>query len=213
MPNMATKTRKIKYMKLLKQLETTLQAGQVQRYHATPFVACQSIAEHSWNVTVIYVALCGAANITPDISGVMSGVMHDTAELYTGDAPFTVKRDYPEMKKMYDELEKKFEDKFLQVETKVDSEHSLLLKLADWLEGLRWCSHFESGNQKPILQNFARGIRNKWEAATGGNILFPDFPESSESLVKFLDGMFLKCLGEPFLEDIEGDATSAYVNQ
>lgn len=120
----------------------TLDAGEVRRYHAVPSVAPQSVGLHSWGVAVICLYLTeGRA------SGVLltEALLHDTEELFTGDIPFTVKRDVPAVKSMFAELSSVARANWL-----LPNKGSLLpkeeaiLKLADTLDGLIWCRKHEA---------------------------------------------------------------------
>ena len=73
-------------------------AGLVKRYHTWPVLTIQSVAEHSWQVYRIYYELFGGV---PAL--VAHYIMtHDMGELVTGDPPYPVKADHPQLKKVYD---------------------------------------------------------------------------------------------------------------
>lgn len=120
---------------------TTLEAGRVLRYHAVPSVGSQNIAHHSWGVAVICLYLTGGKASSELL---VEALMHDTAELFTGDIPFTVKRDRPDIKDTFDLME----DDAREAELLIPPQHlndrdRALLKLADTLEGFIWCRKTE----------------------------------------------------------------------
>lgn len=127
----------------LQRLINTLESGEVTRYHAVPSVRPQNLAHHCWNVQ------CILAYLLPDIGSREIPLMdearlHDAAELYTGDIPFTVKRDNPEIKTLLYKLEEQARSEHLQ-ETVCDltSPQAAILKLADTLDGFIWCAKYE----------------------------------------------------------------------
>jgi 5'-deoxynucleotidase YfbR-like HD superfamily hydrolase len=118
----------------------TLEAGRVLRYHAVPSVRPQSVSCHSWGVLILVLAIC------PDASRelVLEAALHDTGELYTGDVPFTVKRDCPDIKARFDELEDVARTNWLMADPQTLNAHdAAVLKLADTLEGFIWCRKTE----------------------------------------------------------------------
>ena len=105
-------------------------AGGVKRYHSWPVLQTQTNAEHTWNVLRIFIAIFGAPspNVTVRI------VHHDSAELLTGDPPFPIKRDHPELKRIYDALEHKFEETSGILYGDVSREDALRIKVCDLIE-------------------------------------------------------------------------------
>lgn len=77
-------------------------AGQVLRYHTWPVHNKQSIAEHSWQVMRILLAIC------PDAPHYMlvHCMTHDVGETVSGDPPYPTKLVYPELKDINDIVEK-----------------------------------------------------------------------------------------------------------
>lgn len=196
-------------------LENTLQAGAVQRYHATPMVASQSIAEHSWNVAIIYMELSRACKSTSDAT-IIDALFHDVAELYTGDVPFTVKREFPPVKDLYDQMEEKFMVNFIKSpasDRQPHDTHKFLLKLADWLEGLRWCSYYEHGFGKPVLHNYAEGLVSKWNQYIEDTSLPAVLPDVVDDLRSVVSSFFDRYSLTSFPVQDPADPTSAYVDQ
>lgn len=76
-------------------------AGQVRRYHTWPTLTEQTVADHSYHVLRIYIAIFG-----PPTSEVTVAIInHDAPELVTGDPPFPIKAQNPTLKSEFDKLE------------------------------------------------------------------------------------------------------------
>jgi len=115
-----------------------LEAGEVVRFHAVPAIDGQTVGHHSYGVAAILIAF--GCMLDPDDRWVIAeAILHDTAELYTGDVPFTVKRDNPAIKQAMDRLEMQVSMADLFVNSRLTPRQGVLLKLADMLDGLRWC--------------------------------------------------------------------------
>lgn len=135
----------------LRQLNNTLESGGVLRYHAVPSVKPQTVAQHCWGVAML------AHYISDDTSEelIMECLLHDSAELFTGDIPFTVKRDNPSIKSAFRELESFHREHDILpggltgyhalCTTQSEMEHlHALLKVCDTLEGFIWCANNEN---------------------------------------------------------------------
>ncbi len=79
----------------------TRRAGAVRRYHTWPTIQTQTVAEASWNVTRILLQIWPGA--TPE--AMAHALLNDCGEIRTGDLPFPIKRDNPELKEIISELE------------------------------------------------------------------------------------------------------------
>lgn len=66
--------------------------GCLKRYHTWPVVRERTLAEHSWNVC--RVALAIHPSMSRDV--LVYALLHDIGEGRAGDPPFPVKRDHPE---------------------------------------------------------------------------------------------------------------------
>jgi 5'-deoxynucleotidase YfbR-like HD superfamily hydrolase len=76
-------------------------AGLVKRYHTWPVLREQTNAEHTLHILRIYDELFGLSTIN-----VVRAIMyHDMGEVRTGDAPFPVKSENPDLKAAYDRVE------------------------------------------------------------------------------------------------------------
>lgn len=115
-----------------------LEAGEVVRFHAVPAIDGQTVGHHSYGVAAILIAF--GCLLDPDDRWLIAeAILHDTAELYTGDIPFTVKRDNSTIKQAMDMLEMQVCMADLFVSSRLTPRQHVLLKVADMLDGLRWC--------------------------------------------------------------------------
>lgn len=115
-----------------------LEAGEVVRFHAVPAIDGQTVGHHSYGVAAILIAF--GCLLDPDDRWLIAeAILHDTAELYTGDIPFTVKRDNDAIKAAMDRLEMQVCMADLFVSSRLTPRQHVLLKMADMLDGLRWC--------------------------------------------------------------------------
>lgn len=193
-------------------LENTLKAGAVQRYHATPLVKQQSVAEHSWNVAMIYMELSRACGFTSDAS-ITEALFHDIGELFTGDVPFTLKREFPAVKNLYDGLEEHYSKQFINRSSgERHLLHNFLLKIADWLEGMRWCAYYEVGTEKDIMENYAQGIETKYKDFSERHEL--TYGDALKKVLPVVEAFFLTHFQQCFpIIEPTGSATPKYVKQ
>ena len=108
-------------------------AGLVKRYHTWPVIREQTVAEHTWHVLRIYDQLFGL----PSVNLVRAVMYHDVGEVKTGDAPFPVKRENPDLKAAYDRIEADHRGKLLEgadPESKITAKEYRRLKMCDLLE-------------------------------------------------------------------------------
>ena len=120
----------------------TLEAGRVARYHAAPTVAPQTVGLHSWGVAVICLYLTSGDSMEHH-NLLARALLHDAAELYTGDVPFTTKRGCPEIKELLTRLEKIAYEQWLIPLPEVTDYDECILKMADTIDGLLWCRKTE----------------------------------------------------------------------
>jgi 5'-deoxynucleotidase YfbR-like HD superfamily hydrolase len=81
-------------------LDTRL-AGQIKRYHNWPTIGTQTIAEHTWNMLRIY--MCVTESINPAV--VYFITFHDIGEHESGDMPYPIKKNNPDLKEIMDRIE------------------------------------------------------------------------------------------------------------
>lgn len=105
-------------------------AGDVKRYHTWPVHHQQSVAHHSWNVARILLEIWPSA----PREAIIYAITHDMGEVATGDVPFPVKRENPDLKAIMDRLE----DGALRTMgvrvPELDEHWSRVLKICDLLE-------------------------------------------------------------------------------
>ena len=190
-------------------LLNTLAAGEVTRYHATPGVDSQTVSQHSWGVTMIYTELCRTISQTVCGMGLLHSLTHDNVELFTGDIPFTMKRDNPEIRTMLSVIESTYACKLIEAEVPRSARVKMLLKLADYVEGMWWCASHEHGSVKPIQANYVEGLHRNWATAQQ-ECLFNSNEE--RWLTEFLRKAILEMSGAE-ADFATGEPTSAYVNQ
>lgn len=122
----------------------TLEAGRVTRYHAAPSVAPQNVAHHSWNVAVLALHITGGSASN---NLIRECLMHDAAEYFTGDVPFTVKRDNADVKARFDAMEDTARENDLVLPPiELSERDAALLKICDTLDGFIWCAKMEKGD-------------------------------------------------------------------
>lgn len=113
-------------------------AGYVTRYHTWPRIRDQTVAEHTWNLLRIILAVHPHAS--PEL--LRWTMFHDVGERVTGDVPFPVKRENPEVKAAFDKME---HEALLQMTPwgvlagiKVTHEEMTLFKLGEFIEMMEW---------------------------------------------------------------------------
>ena len=138
-----------------------LLSGEVQRFHATPSVDSQTVAHHSFGVAAILVGF--GCMLDPDDRWLMSeAILHDAPEYFTGDIPFTVKRERTDVRAAVEQMELRACMDHLFVNSRLTPRQHVLLKLADMLEGLRWCL---SGHERGSM------IASRWNTAVWEHLM------------------------------------------
>jgi 5'-deoxynucleotidase YfbR-like HD superfamily hydrolase len=90
-------------MNRLQVLSSPRLAGAVKRYHTWPTTQSQSVAEHTWNMMMIWYAIWG-----PLPSVISTYILwHDCGELAVGDIPFPVKSQNEQLRMLIDDQETK----------------------------------------------------------------------------------------------------------
>lgn len=114
-------------------------AGEVSRYHTWPHIRQQSIAEHSWQVMRVLLAIYPMAS-----RGLLIHCMnHDAGEIGTGDIPYPIKKENPELKKIMDNLESEtigvMASKWnFPVPALLSPEEKIVFKIAEFIEMWEW---------------------------------------------------------------------------
>lgn len=115
----------------LSKLLKTLDSGGVMRFHACPKMRKQRLSDHMWKVALI------AQYLLPEISkdALLHALTHDSIELVTGDIPATLKWEFPEIK----DVLKGIESKYSSAPSTVSELEKLVIKLADFIDGMLFC--------------------------------------------------------------------------
>lgn len=128
----------------------TLEAGQVTRYHAAPSVLPQTVGLHSFGVAVLVLYI----RPTASREMLIEALLHDSAEYFTGDVPFTTKQANPAVKNLLEDLEKKHrEEDLVGTPTALTDTECALLKVCDTLDGLIWCHKWDRPGG-PVLERW-----------------------------------------------------------
>lgn len=107
-------------------------AGGVERYHTWPTIRKQTVADHCYHVLRIYYEIFGppSAEVTTYV------LFHDSPEVKYGDPPFPAKREHPELKRVYSELEADYYGKMFGFDHAdlVSADEKIKVKVCDLLE-------------------------------------------------------------------------------
>ena len=89
--------------------------AQIKRYHSTPMHSNETVAEHTFYVTIIARSLCGLleekGQKVDKLEVVEKALIHDIEEMFSGDIAQPFKYADPELKKLIDELNEKSVDR------------------------------------------------------------------------------------------------------
>jgi len=130
-------------------IKNILNSGGVVRFHQQVGVTKQQNSEHQWGVALIVQHL--NPNCSKDL--ILAALTHDAAESYTGDSPFPVKKDHPELSAILRKLEMQWE-KENNINFNLTDEEKVTLKLADSLEGMWYCLQRYKCGEKNALTPF-----------------------------------------------------------
>ena len=108
--------------------------GMVKRYHNRPILHVQNNAEHQYLVASIAILLY------PEIDKqlLINILWHDIYEYETGDMPWIIKLENPNIKKAIVEIEEKCKIKY-NLTTNLNEQEHHLLKLAEYFECMIFC--------------------------------------------------------------------------
>lgn len=136
-------------------------AGHTVRYHTWPYIRPQTIASHSWQLARILLT------IAPDQPRLLQyAIVHDMGEIATGDIPYPVKRNNPDLATVINRLEddalhrlgETFKTNFRM---ELTDDEKWTFKLVELIE------MFEHGREEQILGNgFMEKVADRcWDAA------------------------------------------------
>lgn len=144
-----------------KALKFRWDGAETRRYHCYRPLMEDTVGHHSHNVISIILA------IAPDASRelILAAHDHDAAEHITGDMPAPTKRSIDGLRDAFGKYETKLmRDAELTVyEYALSEEELITLKLADALDGMRYClNEVRMGNSKmqPVFSTFSSYVEN-----------------------------------------------------
>lgn len=194
----------------------TLEAGEVQRFHACPSVIRkQTVGEHSWGVTLIsgylFKAYHGVEH--PHSLLMLESLLHDVAEIETGDIPATFKWSSPEV----DNASEEYDLAFRNTKTPWPS-HSLsevetvCVKLADILDALRWTQLYEP--RRIVHQRYVKYFKEYSNKAQKSFQSVGDYPRQKVlTMFHAAVELFTEFTGEQIIFDTGVPQSKGYVNQ
>lgn len=108
------------------------QSGKVVRYHANPMFSRlqQTNADHQWGCAVLVLML----HPNPSISLICKCLLHDAGEKWTGDIPYPIKLEEPDLCADFAAVEEKFSMMKGVPVFELTEEEALWLKMVDRLE-------------------------------------------------------------------------------
>lgn len=124
-------------------------AGGVLRYHTWPHLKPQTVAEHSWNVARILLAIWPEA----PTHILREALFHDIGEIASGDAPYPSKKNNPKFGEEHDKLEDSARLAMclpwrVPPPADLSPEEKVVLKLAHFIEMMEWAyDELTLGNQ------------------------------------------------------------------
>jgi hypothetical protein len=132
-------------------------AGQVVRWHTVPMLRRETVAEHSWQVARLALAIC--PDLPRDV--LVRALMHDVGEIASGDVPFPVKANNPVLRREMDRVERSGHLAMcipwgLPSNQPIDDAWASVLKLAEMID--MW----ETGAQEQVMgSQFGREIADR----------------------------------------------------
>lgn len=116
------------------QLDAIIAGGQTKRYHTVHTIKENTVGQHSYGVAMLCWLLQEGE---PSAVLIMAALTHDVAEQWTGDMPAPAKRALG-IRTSFAEVEANCLAS-LHLDWQLDANDSLVLKLADSMEGLLFC--------------------------------------------------------------------------
>lgn len=130
------------------------QGGAVRRFHTLPTIGSETVAEHSFGVAMLCVAL---TNGQPTVHLLKAALFHDLAEQFTGDVPAPTKWKHPFLKTVLEGIEEDFEHNY-ELKVKLSPTDHLVFKWADMLQLLLFCKMQRDMGNRLMNPVFARGV-------------------------------------------------------
>lgn len=145
-----------------KQMQKIYDAGSVLRYHTTRTIQQQTVADHSGRVAKLL-----AVNFNVSCELLRAALVHDVAEVYTGDIPATFKWAAEDVAKQIAEWEHKI-DETLGIAVSLTETERRVLKLCDLGELCLFAmSEVKLGNtyMRPVAQRGLMAVIGLFEVA------------------------------------------------
>lgn len=120
-------------------LEESLRLSYIKRWAIIEMSRQQSVAEHSWNVAAISMAICKRAGIDPR-EAVLWAVFHDLSEIVTGDIPSSLKSD-PNNKAALSLIERGAAPE-LSMAANRHPPSAAIVKVADMIDAIQFAERF-----------------------------------------------------------------------
>jgi len=139
--------------------------GRVKRFHTSTTLGSETIAEHSWGVAMLCIAL---TDNRCSVRLLSKALFHDLPEQETGDLPAPVKWEHPILRTALGAIEDVFELKH-ETYTVLNEEEQFIFKVADMLHLLTTVHH------EYMLGNMT--MNELWE---NGNDYLEDLDNSTE---------------------------------
>lgn len=135
-------------------INTVYKGGAVRRFHTVPVTSHETVAEHSFGVAVMVLAL---TNNNASKNLMLAALFHDLAEQVTGDIPATAKWNHPTIKVAAQVAEHAFHTEHgLTVD--LSEREQLILKWADLLQLMFYCKAQRDLGNKNMNPVFARVV-------------------------------------------------------
>lgn len=119
---------------LTQQLEAIIGGGHTRRFHTVNTIQTNSVGHHSFGVALLCYFLTGR---NPSRQLLMAALTHDMAEQFTGDMPAPAKRAMG-IRESFGAIEE-HALQTLHLSFPLDSGDSMILKMADVLDGMLFC--------------------------------------------------------------------------
>lgn len=147
---------------LLKNMHFAKEGGEVRRFHTFPLIGVNNVAEHSFGVAWVCVALAGGPERCSK-NLLLAALSHDLAEHRIGDVRADAKRRSATLKNELDRLEEEELENHGMI-FELGAEESVMLKMADNLDGLMFVvKEISMGNRSSMVQlafrNYAKYVR------------------------------------------------------
>ena len=132
----------------------------LKRYNNQPRHKSESLAEHQYYCAIIIMLLRPILKINRNqyMSLLEYSLIHDIGELYTGDMPHNIKKDFPILKETLDIAEEKFLKQHGLFHIEQEVQHNAMLKtifkLADTIQVIQYCKNeFTLGNNSKEMEH------------------------------------------------------------